>query len=555
VLVDPGAASTGPAAPPPPTGPTDLEQLVAAAAEAARLEGLAPSRRPWPETLPELLSLDELVAEAGGAAAVRVGAGPAYALADDPDHQRRALFAWSPVLGNSFVCGVAGSGTTDTLGSVAVALAREFPPERLWLYALDFGTQALAPLAGLPHCGGVIGSSDRERQFRLVRFLADELERRRRHVAASGAVKIDPADPASPFPAIVVLIDNYGALYSAWDDGAGMAMRDVLTRTIADGPGLGVVAVISTDRPLSLPGALGSVIPNKMALRLADPSDLSFFGLNPREVGKLGFGRGVDAATKLEVQVAVAHRDGLAAAVSETVAAMAATEPAVRPPAIGTLPGDVSLEIVAERLNVASDEWFLPLGISDNTLAPTGLRMAEGEHILIVGAPRSGKSTTLEAVAAMVAAAHPEVVITAIATRRSPLQEAPEIRRLVKTAGDIDGAVSELLADPAPQLVLIDDADGVDDTPSESLAKLVATTRGDVHIVAAGRGDALRSNYIHWSVKIRSSRQGLALKPDDMDANLWNSQFPREKPPSFPAGRGYLVVDGVPELIQAARRA
>jgi S-DNA-T family DNA segregation ATPase FtsK/SpoIIIE len=315
------------------------------------------------------------------------------------------------------------------------------------------------------------------------------------------------------------------------------------------------VAVISTDRPLGLPGALGSVVPNKMALRLADPSDLAFFGLNPREVGKLGFCRGVDAATKLEVQVAAAHRDGLAAAVAETVAAMGAIEASVRPPAIGTLPDDVSLALVAERLKLGDGDWFVPLGISDNTLAPTGLRMGEGEHVLMVGAPRSGKSSTLDAIAAMVGAAHPEVAITAIALRRSPLQETAEVRRLVKSAGDIEGAVTELLADPAPQLVLIDDADAVDDTPTEALAKLVATSRGDVHVICAGRGDSLRSNYIHWSVKVRSSRQGLALKPDDMDANLWNSQFPREKPPSFPAGRGYLVVDGVAELIQAARRA
>jgi S-DNA-T family DNA segregation ATPase FtsK/SpoIIIE len=555
VLVDSDAAAAA-AAPSTPEGPTDLEKLVAAAAEAAQIQGLKVPRRPWPDTLPEVLAQAELIAEAGGEGAARIGVGPAYGLADVPDRQCRALYCWSPVLGNAFVCGVAGSGTTETLGSMAVALAKEYRPEKLWLYALDFGTQALAPLAGLPHCGGVIGSADRERQFRLVRFLAEELERRRKHVATSGAVKIDPADPNSPFPAIVLLIDNYGALSAAWEDGPGMQIKDILTRTIADGPGLGVTAIISTDRPLSLPGALGSVIPNKMALRLADPSDLSFFGLNPREVGKLGFGRGVDASTKLEVQIANAHADGLAAAVSEAVTAIGAVDSTVRPPAIGTLPDEVPIALVAERLQVgASGDWFLPIGISDSTLAPAGLRMAEGEHVLIAGAARSGKSTTLEAIAAMVAEAHPEVVLTAVAVRRSPLQETPEIRRLVKAAGDIDGAITEALADPAPQLVLIDDADALPDTPTGALANLVNTARPDVHVVVAGRGDTLRSDYMHWSVKVRNSRQGLALKPDDMDANLWNSSFPREKPPAWPPGRGYLIADGVADLVQAARRA
>jgi DNA segregation ATPase FtsK/SpoIIIE and related proteins len=273
-----------------PEGPSDLERLVAACAEAARLGGLAPPRRPWPEVLPTLVALDDLVQEAGGEGAAVVGAGATFALADEPDRQRRALFSWTPAAGNFFVCGVAGSGATNTLATLATSLAKTYRPERLWLYGLDFGTQALAPLTGLPHCGGIIGASDRERQLRLVRFLADELERRRSQIAARGAARIDPGDPNSPFPTIVVLIDNYGALHSAWEDTTGMAARDLLVRTIADGPGLGVVAAISADRPLSLPGNISSVTPNKIALRLAEPGDLSFFGLNPREVGKLGVG-------------------------------------------------------------------------------------------------------------------------------------------------------------------------------------------------------------------------------------------------------------------------
>ncbi|MGH9281900.1 MAG: FtsK/SpoIIIE domain-containing protein, partial [Acidimicrobiales bacterium] len=191
----PGAAK--PAAP---EGPSDLERLVAAAAEAARLDDLAESRRPWPEELPTLVPLASLAEEAGGPGAAMVGAGAPFALADEPDRQRRALYAWTPTAGNFFVCGVAGSGATNTLASLAISLANTYRAEKLWFYGLDFGTQALAPLAGLPHCGGIVGPSDRERQFRLVRFLADELERRRRHIAASGATRIDPGDPNSPFP-------------------------------------------------------------------------------------------------------------------------------------------------------------------------------------------------------------------------------------------------------------------------------------------------------------------------------------------------------------------
>jgi S-DNA-T family DNA segregation ATPase FtsK/SpoIIIE len=539
-----------------PEGPSDLERLVAAAAEAASLSGLAEPRRPWPEELPALVTLDALRAEAGGETAAVVGTGAPFALADEPDRQRRALFSWSPTSGNFFVCGVTGSGATTTLASIAISLAKTYRPEKLWFYGLDFGTQSLAPLTGMPHCGGIVGPSDRERQFRLVRWLGEELDRRRRHIAASGATRIDPGDPNSPFPTIVLLIDNYGALHSAWEDSTGTAVRDLLVRTIADGPGLGVVAAIAADRPLSLPGNISSVTPNKIALRLAEPSDLSFFGLNPREVGKLGVGRGIDAATKLEIQVAVPHPEGLADAVTGVAATEGTVDDTLRPPAIGTLPDDVPASLIQDSLRLDETEWFLPLGVGDNTLGPTGLRLLDSEHAFVIGPPRSGKSTVLDAVASMVGNMRPDVVITAIGMRRSPVHDAPEIKHVVRTSEELKEAVARITQDTAaPQLVLIDDADALDDDFEGTLAGLVGTSRPDLHLVVAARPDPIRSNYGHWTARVRTSRQGLALRPNlDQDGNLLGTMFPRGGPTTFESGRGYLVAEGVSQLFQAARR-
>ena len=107
----PAASPAAPAAPVAgePEQPSDLEVLVAAAAEAAQLAGLAKARRPWPETLPEQVTLDELADPATvDAAGAVVGAGAPFGLADDPDKQRRALFSWAPPAGNFYVCGMAG---------------------------------------------------------------------------------------------------------------------------------------------------------------------------------------------------------------------------------------------------------------------------------------------------------------------------------------------------------------------------------------------------------------------------------------------------------------
>ena len=96
------------------------------------------------------------------------------------------------------------------------------------------------------------------------------------------------------------------------------------------------------------------------------------------------------------------------------------------------------------------------------------------------------------------------------------------------------------------------DADLYDD-PTNSLAQLLGLRRPDLYVVAAGRPDALRTNYGHWTTEIRRSRQGFALRPEDMDTELWNVSLPRHRPIHLDTGRGYLVAEGRAELTQGAR--
>jgi S-DNA-T family DNA segregation ATPase FtsK/SpoIIIE len=539
-------------APPPASTPaatdtrTDLERLVAAAVDADRKAGLREPRRPWPDPLPERVLLDDM---APGPAMV----GAPLGLADDPDHQARRAWGWNPAQGNLLFCGVSGSGTSTALATLGVSLARTYPVERLHLYVLDFGTQVTASLAGLPHCGAAVGSADKERQVRLIRHLAGELERRRRYVAAEGAVRFDPADPASPLPAVVLLLDNYPAFFAAFDPVALSPLRDILARVIADGPGLGITTVLTTDRPAGVQAAVTSVVPNKLVFRLGDTSEYSFFGLNPREVGKLPPGRAVDISSRLEVQVALPGASTLAAAVASVTDSIGPVDASKRPAAIGTLPTDVGLDAVAGALSITPEEWYVPVALGDTTLSPVGLRMAEGEHAFIAGAPRAGKSTTLDAIASLIGARHPDVIITAVTFRRSPLHPAAEVSRLIKSVEELDAGLQAVLAEKAaPQLVLVDDAESVEDGGG-FFPQLAAAA--NVRIVAAGRADALKGNYMHWSTAVRRNRQGMILKPGSTDdGNLWGIFLPSGGPTTFEPGRGYLLVDGAWELAQAAHR-
>src|SRR5829696_8294583 len=137
---------TVPVAPAAGVGSSTLERLAAAARAAAAELGVAAARAPWLEPLPDVLVLDDLPAGAS-------------ALADDPDRQEQRPVWWCRPDGNLLCTGIAGSGASAALVAVAAAAASRSAAADLHLYAVDMGAGALAPLASLPHCAGVLGAS------------------------------------------------------------------------------------------------------------------------------------------------------------------------------------------------------------------------------------------------------------------------------------------------------------------------------------------------------------------------------------------------------------
>lgn len=202
----------------------------------------------------------------------------------------------------------------------------------------------------------------------------------------------------------------------------------------------------------------------------------------------------------------------------------------------GVLPADVRLSEVIDAVTLGQETWILPLGICDRDLRPACLRLGPGDHALITGPARSGKSSVLNALAGLVKATASEVVITAVALRHSPLREAPDLDWLISSIDELATAADRLATDRHPQLLLIDDAHGVDDLGG-GLGRLLRLRRPDVHVIAAAPAEALRTRHRHWTSGLQQGRQGLALQP------------------CLGPGRGYLLREGEPQLLQAARRS
>ena len=187
--------------------------------------------------------------------------------------------------------------------------------------------------------------------------------------------------------------------------------------------------------------------------------------------------------------------------------------------------------------------------MAEHNHGPASLTAYEGEHALVTGPARSGKSTTLLTVASAVLAAVPDAMVAALAHPRSPLVGDPRVHRVVDP-----GAAEQLpplVASDAPLvLVLVDDADAIDDPRLETLG---TSRRPNLLVVAAGRADVLRTAYNHWTRPLRRSKLGVLLRPDtDLDGDILGARLPRRPPVVMSAGRGYIVNNAEPVLAQIA---
>ncbi len=527
------AAANG-AGPRPPAAGSDLQRLVTAAVEAAA--GSPRPRRPWLEPLSGLVGLERLL-DAGPPRPLAGEGGlvATLALADDPDAQAQYPVGWNLDAGNLLLYGIGGSGTTTSLLTLGQALARLGDPSRLHLYALDFGAGELAALEALAHVGAVIGAGEHERQRRLLRRLQDELRTRRGLDAATRAAQ----------PRIVLFLDGYGAFASEHGDIAGDELRATLGRLWADGPELGLHTVITADRLGAVPMALASLAQQRLAFQLADAADYAQFGIPRRAIPQFVPGRAVLGGSGQVIQVAKATALPMPGARARTAG----------PPGVDVLPEVLSITAVLDRTTPRQDPLFVPIALGDEALEPAGFELYEGEHALIAGPPRSGRSSALVAVAEVVARLYPDNQVTAVALRRSPLRDgAAPAARLVTSTAALSELVAELREATGPQFLLIDDAETVDD-PARALSDLFAAPLAHLHAVVAGRADALRT-LGHWSVAIRRSRTGLLLQPDvQVDGALFGVTLPRRPAPPIRPGCGFRVDPGGFELVQVAQPA
>ncbi|HRB05095.1 MAG TPA: FtsK/SpoIIIE domain-containing protein, partial [Ilumatobacteraceae bacterium] len=194
-------------------GQSDLQVMVDVIRAAAIAEGIPQQSSPWLPSLPEVLPVATVTDEQPGRALIGV--------VDLPESQSQQPWFWDLENdGNLLVFGTSGAGKTTLLRTMAVWLAQRNAPDALHIYALDFATRGLQPLAALPHTGTVVSGDDIERVQRLIVTIEREIARRKSQFAAVGASTLTEYQrlaAGAKLPRIIVLLDGYGGFTSTFD--------------------------------------------------------------------------------------------------------------------------------------------------------------------------------------------------------------------------------------------------------------------------------------------------------------------------------------------------
>jgi S-DNA-T family DNA segregation ATPase FtsK/SpoIIIE len=288
----------------------------------------------------------------------------------------------------------------------------------------------------------------------------------------------------------------------------------------------------------SVPLGLVTRSVQRWVLRLADPLDGSLLGVPTAEVPghRAPPGRVVALPERLIGQVL--SPDQLVWRAQATPLCLGSLEP---------LSARVTPDDVGDPF-VDGSAVLVPLGIGWSDLSPVRVRCEPGEHLVIVGPSRSGRSTLLGHIVRMWTRASNDRVAVVLNGRGAAHADlagpTPAALIVAASAAEAAAAIDEALGGGRSPLLAVDDAERVDD-PTGRLAAALAT--GAVGSVVTGRAESLRSAYGHWTSVVRRSRSGVVLgRLGGNDADVLGVLLPRRVGVPDAPGRGWLIVDGAP---------
>ncbi|MEP6598822.1 MAG: FtsK/SpoIIIE domain-containing protein [Actinomycetota bacterium] len=344
---------------------------------------------------------------------------------------------------HALIAGTTGAGKSELLQSLVMGLALTNSPNAVSFVLIDYkGGAAFADCADLPHTVGLVTDLDPYLTRRALHSLEAELRRREELFARVGAADLNAFRRTNrageqPVTRLVIVVDEFAALAQELPDFVtglvGIAQR---------GRSLGIHLVLATQRP---GGAISPEIRANTALRIAlrvtDPGESSDVigsdqaariekaqpgrafvrtgsSLQEMQTGRVGGAAPIGVAQVevvaldewarprvIDSELSAGKTDLLVMVDAVREAAHRASVPPPRRPWLPAL-----TDVLPLRHPVPTGDAAIDVGLVDQpdmqSQQPLTVDLQAGGSVLIVGGPRSGRTTALRTIAARAAQAH-----------------------------------------------------------------------------------------------------------------------------------------------------
>lgn len=533
----------------------DINRVVDALADAAKIAAIPAPRKPWLETMPAGYDLKGL--------SQRNDSEIVLGVVDDPDRQSQEVTHFRPdESGNIVYFGTGGSGKTTALRSLATAASITPSGGPVHIYGLDFAGGGLRMLEALPNVGSIIDGDDEERVARLMRKLRAMVDERaaRFNAVRADTLKAFREKPGNERePRILLLLDGFGTFRTEYD--AGLQRQQIygqFQQIANEGRGVGIHIAITADRPMAVPNAILGAFQHRIVMRLADDDAYMALGVPKDVLGPSSPpGRCMNAVEPNELQLAVLGRDtsppGQAQAIELLAASLGAKHQAERPAPIRRLADNIPVADLPPAVG------GLPtLGVEDVSLAPVGFDPTGG---LLIAGPGAGDAATAMAwLAHSMQRALPQVPRVLLSPRATPLAEFgwwnSRVSGIDQVKEYLESQLKPFVQQEAPKgspgvAIFIDQVPEFGGSALEQpLVELTKLVRRNGHLLVAAGETAGIAGYSSLNNELKSGRAGFLLAPESTDGDMLKVQLGKVRAVDFPPGRGFWIAKGKATKVQ-----
>jgi len=475
--------------------------------------------------------------------------------------------------GHVMAIGGPQSGKTYFLQSLCYSLAVHYSPKQVNIYALSFSGKDLDILEGLPHIGSVIDGNDSEKLGRLLRFLQNEMDRRKTMLGDRGAKDLETynqIEPRNMMPYICVLIDDFGSLKGFDYDNELDIIEKLLKLRM-----YGLHFVITGSQFSDIPSRMTNLILHRIVFDLIDHSEyLMILGrLDTLDFGTLPHGRCFVNIENPPMRCQIGKPPDQSEW-NKMKDEMTVAWNGEKPTSIKNLP--ISQQL-SEMLNGKHGKETISslLGIDGDDLSVYWFDWKKVPHLLIGGARQAGRTSLLQsAVLSLADSYSPDEVIFILIDGSNSLERLYNLPHVLATVSEEEGFV-ESIANLQTELdhrrehnedllnlphifIVIDDYDLLCDAfiGEGILSKLGKHVRQDsrlnFHLLISTLPESVARSTDMLMKQFKLSKNGVSLGNIELYEDMGGKPTQAMRNEEFKEGRGYVFDRSSAKLVQFA---